>query len=162
MHLALEAGEIPIGHFMQHLASRYARAVQRRVPTTGHLFERRYRALLVDTDAYLLALIRYIHLNPVRAGMVADPSDYRWSGHRAYLGVTQVPWLSTSLGLSLFGNDEPGRHAAYRRFVMAEPDPEEIDRMRGGSPEDPRILGPIPGRRPVVPEPPSAPTDAAS
>ena len=93
VHLAIRIADAPLGSVMGILASRYARAKQRAVPTTGHLFERRYRARLVDADRYLLALVRYVHLNPVRAHMVADPHDYRWSSHRAYLGACCPEWL---------------------------------------------------------------------
>jgi putative transposase len=61
----------------------------------GHLFQGRYRALLVDANSYLLELVRYIHLNPVRAGLVDEPSAYPWSGQRAYLGEEVLPWLTT-------------------------------------------------------------------
>jgi len=67
------AKDVKRGAPMQRIASRYARFVQRKVPTTGHLFERRYRAILVDDARYLLELVRYIHLNPVRAGSSEDP-----------------------------------------------------------------------------------------
>lgn len=61
----------------------------------GHLFQGRYRALLVDGDSYLLELIRYIHLNLLRAGLVGEPLEYPWSGHRAYVGAEVLPWLTT-------------------------------------------------------------------
>ena len=82
VHLAVRIAEVPLGAVMGIVASRYARAKQRVLATTGHLFERRYRARLIDADRYLLALVRYIHFNPVRARMVAAPGDYRWSSHR--------------------------------------------------------------------------------
>ena len=66
---------------------------------------------------YLLQLIRYIHLNPLRAGLVRDAADYRWSGHRAYLGYAGPPWLSTDLGFRLLGGDLLRAAAAYRVFV---------------------------------------------
>ena len=71
----------------------------------------------MDADAYLLQLIRYIHLNPLRAGLVRDAADYRWSGHRAYLGHAGPPWLSTDLGFRLLGGDLLRAAAAYRVFV---------------------------------------------
>jgi hypothetical protein len=80
---------------MHLVASRYARLKQRQVPTTGHLFERRYRAKLVDADGYLLALVRYIHYNPVRAALVRDPGAYPWSSHGAYVGRAPPDWLVT-------------------------------------------------------------------
>lgn len=114
--------------------------MQHRVPTTGHLFEKRYRAALVRTDAYLLALIRYIHRNPSRADLVTDPADYPWSGHRAYLGLAQPRWLTLELGLSLFSPDPAEAREAYRRFVMTDPDAAEEAIIRRGSME--AVIGP--------------------
>jgi putative transposase len=102
------------------VASRYARAKQRAIDTTGHLFERRYRARLIDTDRYLLSLVRYIHLNPVRAGMVTTPCDYRWSSHRAYLGESCPDWLRIEPVLGRFDSSLGVAVDAYRRF-MNEP-----------------------------------------
>ena len=85
---------------MQRLAMRYSRHVHRDAGQVGHLFERRYRAILVDADSYLKSLVRYIHLNPVVAGMVAEPMAYRWSSHRDYLGRRTVPWLETDFVLA--------------------------------------------------------------
>jgi putative transposase len=144
IHLALQVSDVPLGHFVRHLASRYARTVQRRVPTTGHLFERRYGAITVDTDAYLLVLIRYIHCNPVRAGMVADPADYHWSGHRGYLGIAQVPWLTVGLGLGMLSASGTGAHEAYRRFVTTTPDPDEDAQIKQRRADSRRIRGDIP------------------
>ena len=75
LHLAVEVGRIPLSRGMQNLAFRYTRWINRREKRMGHLFQGRYRALLVDRDAYLLELVRYIHLNPVRAGLVEEPLD---------------------------------------------------------------------------------------
>jgi putative transposase len=105
------------------------------------LFERRYRALLVDADSYLLELIRYIHLNPVRARMVEDPADFPWSGHRAFLGLASVPWLTTDFSLSLFSTELNRAREAYRLFVKAGIGNEDDDDWLTGRPEDPRILG---------------------
>ena len=88
LHLALQVADAPLGPIVRRIAGVYARRIQQRLPTTGHLFERRYRSVLVDADTHLLRLVRYIHLNPLRAGLVADPADYPWSGHRAYLGLS--------------------------------------------------------------------------
>lgn len=117
VHLAVQVGEPPLGRLMHLLASRYARCKQRSVPTTGHLFERRYRARLVQADQYLLALVRYIHRNPVRAGLVADAADYPWSSHRAYLGRAHTEWLEIAPTLDLFSNSRIAAIAAYQRFT---------------------------------------------
>lgn len=127
VHLAIRVGEAPLGAVMGIVASRYARARQQTLETTGHLFERRYRARLVDADRYLLALVRYIHLNPVRACMVADPRDYRWSSHRAYLGAPCPNWLRIEPVLAVFGSSPDVARAAYRRFMNEVPDDSDRD-----------------------------------
>jgi REP element-mobilizing transposase RayT len=119
IHLALQVAERPLGDAMRCIASRHARAVQRDLATSGHLFERRYRPSLVDTDAYLLDVVRYIHLNPVAAKLVADPADYPWSSHRAYLGLASTPWLTCELVLGALtggrGRAREARGSALRR-----------------------------------------------
>jgi putative transposase len=87
LHLLAQVAEQPLGKIMHRVAMRYARYRHRQLGTTGHLFERRYRAKLVEMDQYAFALLRYIHRNPVVAGIVQDPADYPWSSHRAYLRI---------------------------------------------------------------------------
>lgn len=141
IHLAMQVADTPLGPAMRRIASRYARAVQRRQPTTGHLFERRYHAVLVDADSYLLELVRYIHLNPVRGGIVTDPANYVWSGHRTYLALGATPWLTTDFALRLFARENVAAREAYRRFVMqgigVRPDPGLIS----GGRDERRVLG---------------------
>lgn len=127
VHLAIRIAEAPLGSVMGIVASRYARAKQRAVATTGHLFERRYRARLVDADRYLLALVRYVHLNPVRARMVADPRDYCWSSHRAYLGASCPQWLRIEPVLGRLGSSVDTARAAYRRLMSEAPAAAERD-----------------------------------
>lgn len=134
IHAALRIGDAPLGRLVQHFASRYARKVQRRVPTTGHLFERRHHAALVDSDAYLMAVIRYIHLNPVRAGLVKHPLEYPWSSHRSYLGLTRQDWVCVQDGLALFGLEPERSRVAFARFVNTAPDEEELASIRQGQP----------------------------
>jgi putative transposase len=116
VHLAAQVGDARLGRLVQAVSSVYARRKQRRVPTTGHFFERRYRANLVDTDAYWMALVRYIHRNPVEAGIVSDPADYPWSSHRCYLGQSRRDWLTMGPTLAMFGKANEAI-AAYSRFV---------------------------------------------
>lgn len=141
IHLLIQVAETPLGAFMQRISTRFARAVQARVPTTGHLFQNRYHALLVDVDRYFLALLRYIHLNPVRAGLASDPAEYRWSSHLAYLGLATSDWLETAYGLRMFDPD-PGRaRDQYRRFVIQGIGAPRSRRL-GESPRgEPRVLG---------------------
>jgi len=118
LHFLIQVGKQPLGNVMRQIASGYARAFQQKLPTTGHLFERRHHASLVDVDSYLLELLRYIHLNPVRANLVAQPAEYRWSSHLAYTGrVAAEPWLTTSFALAMFSEDIRSARAAYGRFM---------------------------------------------
>lgn len=152
VHLAVQVGRTPLGRLMQAVASSYARRKQRSVPTTGHLFERRYRAKLVAADAYLLALVRYIHRNPVRAGLAGDPGEYAWSSHRAYLGHGRPWWLSTELTFALLGGQPSAAIEAYGRFMAEEPGVEEVRIVRCAvEPRKPARLAPE--RKPDTKEP---------
>ena len=82
------------------------------------VFADRYRSILVEADAHLLELIRYVHLNPVRAGVVAEPSENAWSSHRIYAGLDPAPaWFDTSFILSQFGPEARAARKAYRSFI---------------------------------------------
>ncbi len=85
IHLLMETVQAPISKIMQVLSFGYTQYFNRKHGKSGHLFQGRYKSFLCDKDAYMLELVRYIHLNPVRAGMVKDPDDYRWSSHHQYL-----------------------------------------------------------------------------
>ena len=141
VHLAMQVGDAPLGPAMMRIGSRFARHMQRQRPTTGHFFERRYRATLVDADSYLLELVRYIHLNPVRAGIVADPIDYAWSSHRAYLGRTMLPWLTTEFALRLFSDDLAAARRAYADFVVSDIGAAPGEQPVKGTASDTRVLG---------------------
>jgi putative transposase len=141
LHALIQIADRPLGQIMQRIAMRYSRRRHKELRTCGHLFERRYKARLVDVDAYFLTLVRYIHRNPVKAGIVADPAAYPWSSHRAYLGRQSIPWLTTHFGLSLISARLDRARRAYARFV-AEPDDPNCDNLDDEShPRDSRILG---------------------
>jgi REP element-mobilizing transposase RayT len=118
IHIALQVGDIPLSRAMQNLSFRYTRWINWRNKRTGHLFQGRYKAVLVDGDSCLLELVRYIHLNPVRAGMVTNPAEYPWSGHRAYLGQEMFPLLTTDWVLEQFGKSAVETRSAYETFVL--------------------------------------------
>jgi putative transposase len=119
IHAVVQIGDKPLSKVMQRIQMRYSRYRHKQLRTRGHLFERRYRALLVEADAYLVALLRYIHLNPVRAGMVTAVGDYPWSSHRVYLGAESLPWLTTEFGLGLFGRTRGSALRSYQ-VIMAQ------------------------------------------
>jgi putative transposase len=85
-HLLLEVHRFPTARILQSLLTGYVRHFNKIHHRRGHLFEGRYKAIVCDRDSYLLELVRYIHLNPVRAAMVKRPSEWQWSGHGEYLG----------------------------------------------------------------------------
>ena len=85
IHLALQVSDESLSKIMQNLAFRYTRWINKQQQRTGHLFQGRYKAILVDAQGYLLELVRYIRLNPVRAGLAKDPRDYLW-GKACFIG----------------------------------------------------------------------------
>jgi REP element-mobilizing transposase RayT len=122
-HLLVRTPDPNLGRAMRHLNGVYTQRINRLSLTDGPLFRGRYKSILVDADAYLRQLSRYIHLNPVDAGIVAHPEDYPDSSYRAYLGQASCPsWLHTSFCLSLFGKEHA--RGEYQRFVEAGVDDE--------------------------------------
>lgn len=117
LHMLMQVGLEPLSGVMRQIASEYARAIQIKLITTGHFFERRYHASLVSSDSYLMELVRYIHLNPLRAESVRSVSQFPWSSHHVYVGERTEPWVTTDFCLALFGSDRTRAIAAYRKFL---------------------------------------------
>ncbi len=114
VHLLVEVTAIPLAKIMQNLQFRYTQYYNRRYQKRGHLFQGRYKAILCDRESYLLELVRYIHLNPVRAGLIRHIDRYRWSSHPMYLrGDGKGGWVSVDAVLKQFGEK---RHQAIRRY----------------------------------------------
>lgn len=90
VHLLIESGNIHIGKFMQELLTNYVQYFNWRWSRIGHLLQDRYKNILVDKDRYLMTLLKYIHLNPVRAELCASPENYIWSSHLEYLGLKEA------------------------------------------------------------------------
>jgi len=117
IHLVVQTGDISLSRIMQNLSLRYTKWINFTQSRTGHVFQGRYKALLLDADRYLLQLVRYIHLNPVRAGMVATLDEYPWSSHRAYQGSESLPWLTTDWVLSMLSADVRIARKEFANFV---------------------------------------------
>ncbi len=141
VHLAIQVGDIALPRIIQNISFRYTRWVNWRGGRTGHLFQGRYKAVLVDADSYLLELTRYIHLNPVRSGIVREPESYTWSGHRAYLGLETIPWLTTDWVLSMFSSNVKRARRAYGKFVEEGKRGGHQREFGRGSEIDSRFLG---------------------
>ena len=112
-HLLLETGSTPLSKFMQGLQQSYTQYYNRMHRKVGHVFQGRYKAIICDKDQYLLALIRYIHLNPVRAGLVRRPERYPYSGHRNYLINSTPRILEPGPVLKVLGGKK-----RYEKFVL--------------------------------------------
>ena len=140
VHLAVQTAQWPLSKPMQSLAFRYTRYVNRRQQRVGHLFQGRYKALLVDSQSYLLELTRYIHLNPVRAGLVSDPAQYPHSAHLGYLGKARFSCLTADWVLSQFHERVGIARRRYEAFVMDGLGQGHLVAFHRGN-EDARVLG---------------------
>lgn len=121
VHLLFKSGAKGISTVMRKFLTWYAIYYNHRHKRTGHLFENRYKSILCDEDNYLLALIRYIHLNPVRAGMVKTMEEldrYPWSGHSAVMNRRECLWMDTNNVLLQFNDTTRRARKAYRVFVQ--------------------------------------------
>jgi len=120
-HLLIETLKPNLSRMMRDLNGHYTIYFNRRHRRYGHLFQGRYKAILVDKGSYLLELSRYIHLNPVRAGISSKPEDYTYSSMPAYIAKTAVPsWLDIDFTLSQFGEGFHEQRKAYKEFVCEE------------------------------------------
>ncbi len=134
-HLCLRTPVANLARVMRHINGLYTQRFNRTYRRDGPLFRGRYKAILVQTDSYLSAVIRYIHLNPVEAKLVRWPEDYRWSSHAAYLrNQSAVPWLQTQDMLTEFGS-----RRAFHKFVLSGND-EELEEFYSASRQQP-VLG---------------------
>jgi putative transposase len=113
VHLLIETGTIPLAKFMQGLQQSYTQHFNRSYRKVGHVFQGRYKAIICERDKYLLALVRYIHLNAVRAKLATRPERYIYSGHNSYLTKGTAKIVEVTPILKLLGGKK-----AYERFVL--------------------------------------------
>lgn len=119
-HLLARTGRLPLATAMRRLLTGYAVNFNRRHRRAGHLFQNRYKSILVEEDPYLLELVRYIHLNPLRAGVVSDLAAldrYPWTGHSTLMGRVPRPWQVVEEVLRQYGGRLQAARRAYRTFV---------------------------------------------
>ena len=117
IHLLLQTPHGNLSKTMQPLQISYTAYFNKKHRHSGHVFEQRYKAFLVDKDNYLLQVSRYIHLNPVEAGIAKRPRDYRWSSYRAYTGGTDYYGVKRQILLETFTGRARNRVYRYREFV---------------------------------------------
>ena len=119
-HLLLRTGTRSLARVMRSLLTGYAGAFNRRHRRSGHLFQNRYKSIVVEEDPYFLELVRYLHLNPLRAGVIPHRralDRYPYTGHAALLGTVPRPWQATADVLQRFGAEPHRARARYRAFV---------------------------------------------
>lgn len=116
-HLLIETRDIPLSKIMQGVLQSHTQWFNRKYETVGHLYQGRYRAIICDKTSYLLALVRYLHINCIRAGIVKRLRDYRWSSHRIYLGIEQSDLIDTNLVLCQFSKNKRKAIHTYKSFM---------------------------------------------
>lgn len=119
-HLLVKTGCFPVAVLMRRLLTGYAVSFNRRHNRVGHLFQNRYKSILCQEDAYFLELVRYIHLNPIRAKIVDDMEshdNYLYSGHSAVMGKFERQWQDIDGVLELFSNKTGSARRIYREFI---------------------------------------------
>ncbi|HET9370248.1 MAG TPA: transposase, partial [Vicinamibacterales bacterium] len=139
-HATLQPSQANLSQALRRVNSEYALWWNRRQGRVGHVFQGRFKDQVVDQDQYLLALSRYVVMNPVRANLVQKPEDWRWSSYRATVGLSSAPsFLNNSTTLRLFGDgSESELRASFARWVSANVDDwTAVDRIRSNE----RILG---------------------
>jgi putative transposase len=125
-HLLVQTPDANLSRFMRHVDGVYTQRFNRAHNTDGSLFRGRYKAILVDADTYLLEALRYIHRNPIRAGLVTRLDRYGWSSHNGYMSRSRNwSWLYTDFVFSMLSSSKERQIPAYRDF-MAEPESDEL------------------------------------
>jgi len=120
VHLVMRTGVIPISIFMNRLLTGYAGWFNKKYQRHGHLFQNRYKSILCQEDRYLKELVRYIHLNPLRAGIVKGLDElekHPWCGHGTLMGVVKRAWQNTDYVYGLFDEQKEIAQKKYRKFV---------------------------------------------
>ena len=140
MHLLVEVGETPLSKFVQNFAFRYAMRINKRENRSGHIFQGRFKAILVNNDIYLKNLVRYIHLNPLHANLVKDPDVEWWSSHQDYLGNIRFPWIDSNKILGLFDENIEKAVSIYHEYLCEEI-PSESEKKYCCGKIDTRIMG---------------------
>jgi len=118
VHFLLETWQIPLSKIMQGLQQSYTLYFHKVYKTVGHLFQGRYKAILCQRETYLLELLKYIHLNPVRKGIVKYPEDYLWNSHRNYVGLANQHFVNKEFILKMFSENESAAVKLYSQFIQ--------------------------------------------
>lgn len=129
-HLLVQTPGANLSRFMRHINGLYTQYFNRTYKSDGPLFRGRYKSIVVESDSYLLELVRYIHRNPLQGGLVKHLEDYRWSSHRMYISRgNEVNWLHKDYVLSMLDTDKQKRRQAYINFMKKEEEADMISKL---------------------------------
>lgn len=134
-HILLKSSPYGLSKFMRRLLTGYAITYNLRHKRYGHLFQNRYKSIICDEDAYFQELVRYIHLNPLRANLVKNTNEldrYPWSGHSAIMGYKKRDWQDCYYVLSWFGKTKNTARKKYHRYVEEGIEEGKRDDLVGG------------------------------
>lgn len=118
VHLLIETSKTPLSKILQGINQSYTARFNKRYKTVGHLLQGRYKAILCDRDSYLLSLVKYIHLNPVRARLIKNPEEYPWSSHRAYIKPVRRSIVDEQQVLRMFSEDKGRARRLYQAYII--------------------------------------------
>ncbi|MFH1217963.1 MAG: transposase [Pseudomonadota bacterium] len=132
VHLVIDPGDNTenLGMLMKRIAGRQTRYINKMEKRTGSLWEGRYKSSPINANEYLLACCRYVELNPVRAGMVQEPTQYRWSSCPAKTGIQELPWLDLDPFYMNLGNTTVERAGKYKKWLCDTVPEEELKLIR--------------------------------
>jgi len=127
-HLLVQTPDANLSRCMRHINGVYTQRYNARNECDGTLFRGRYKSILIDADSYLLELVRYIHRNPLRAGIAGKVEDYPWTSHNGYISKAKKwEWLYKNYILDMFSTDKGIQITSYKRFVSTEEPVELIE-----------------------------------
>ncbi len=135
IHIFLETLKANISKVMHRINLDYTNYFNKKYGRTGHLFESRFKSKLVQKERYFLAVLRYIHLNPVKAGLVNKPEAYKWSSYKGYIAGGDKIIANIGNVLNHFGKDEKKAKAEYKEFMNLPVSAKEwsvLDKLRNG------------------------------
>jgi REP element-mobilizing transposase RayT len=154
VHLVVRTGPRPLARVMHRMGTRYGRYFNDRYGRVGHLFQGRYKAIGVEHDEYLMTLVRYVHANPLRAGLVASVDEldrHRWTGHAALVGcAAAAPFHDTREALRLFDENEVVARASVRALMRCADQAPGAEHEVEGAKSDP-VVAPVEPSREVDP-----------
>ncbi|HKQ81111.1 MAG TPA: transposase [Steroidobacteraceae bacterium] len=140
IHLVVQIKKDSVSRFIQRLSCAYARLMNRRLGGRGHFFQDRHSQKLIDPDAYLLKLVKYIHYIPALEDATPSLDAYPHSSHQAYLGLCDVPWLHKDTAIRLLDRANDGR-GSYQNLMSEAPPLQAVKLFKRGDPNTPGILG---------------------